>query len=176
MNDNNLKISFTILNRLCEMQRALENKMYISALIIALTIPDILGAYECGSDSNVGYRYKKICIDELDYSEQVANKIYKLRCSFLHENSTYENKGFTKIVVGGAEDDATLSVDVFCNRLEQATINYLKMHKELINKEQEQKNILNFSDDEALSQKLQEEMKFYLDDIFENKEESKNEN
>lgn len=106
----------------------------------------------------------------------MANKIYKLRCSFLHENSTYENKGFTKIVVGGAEDDATLSVDVFCNRLEQATINYLKMHKEHINKEQEWKNILNFSDDEALSQKLQEEMKFYLDDIFENKEESKNEN
>ena len=59
MNDNNLKISFTILNRLCEMQRALENKMYISALIIALTIPDILGVYECGSDSNVGCRYKK---------------------------------------------------------------------------------------------------------------------
>lgn len=59
MNDNNLKISFTILNRLCEMQRALENKMYISALIIALTIPDILGAYEYGPNSNVGCRYKK---------------------------------------------------------------------------------------------------------------------
>lgn len=40
-----------------------------------------------------GVVIKKICIDELDYSEQVAKKIYKLRCSFLHENSTYENKG-----------------------------------------------------------------------------------
>ena len=50
------------------------------------------------------------------------------------------------------------------------------MHKELINKEQEWKNILNFSDDEALSQKLQEEMKFYLDEILEDTEESKNEN
>ena len=210
MNDSNIKITFTLIDKLAEMEIALNNEMYISALTLALAIPDILGKYEVekmqtkSGDNNMEkkgskYRYVTWCKNNLElpplkhvmknnnenlkYIEETQSlyieKIYKLRCAFLHENTTKDTDkkySFAIIFTEGGEDNNTLSIAEFCHKIEDAAINYLKMHKELINKEQEQKNILNFSDDEALSQKLQEEMKFYLDDIFENKEESKNEN
>lgn len=46
MNDSNIKITFTVIDKLAEMEIALNNEMYISALTLALTIPDILGKYE----------------------------------------------------------------------------------------------------------------------------------
>ena len=98
----------TILDTVEDIYRALEGKAYLSALALALTIPDILSKVEYPDEGKVGIRYerwinefylteeeKKARTEKLDKSDEltkVLNKLdghfyYKLRCAFLHSGN-----------------------------------------------------------------------------------------
>jgi hypothetical protein len=83
-----------------DINRALENKAYLSALALALTLPDICGkiAYpEVSGKNAVKIRYEK-WIDEYVYTWPSSfedgillakgKHIYALRCQFLHNGMT----------------------------------------------------------------------------------------
>lgn len=77
---------------------SLENKAYLAALALALTLPDICGKAKYPND-NVGKRYKQWYKDYIEPLEMPSNPasndmpylsaevVYQLRCSFLHQGS-----------------------------------------------------------------------------------------
>lgn len=99
-------------------KKCIENGIYIGALDIALTIPDICGNIEY-PDTTVGYRYKKWFAEnvskeesQLTYNEyRVPNispaydacTIYKLRCSFLHEGEPLTDYLNNRFYGGGSK-------------------------------------------------------------------------
>lgn len=201
MNDNDLKTTFSIIDLLNEMNLNLENEMYVSALIVALIIPDILGAFQCGNNSSVGCRYKKWCKENLELphlksimkgknvpnseinksADEYIEKIYQLRCSLLHENTTQtitkngKPKKFSVIFLEGAEDNNSLAINEFCQKIEIATINYVRKNPKLLKKEQEWINVISFEfdDDSKLRilkkrEKYCKEVGLNLEDIYEN--------
>lgn len=188
MNDSDLKITFTVIDKLVEMEMALENKMYITALTLALTIPDILGKCEVekaqttNGDNNkkkngTRYRYVTWCKNNLElpplkhimknnngnlkYVEETQKlyieKIYKLRCALLHENTTKntdKKHSFAIIFTEGGEDNNTLSIAEFCHKIENATVNFIKQCPKLLEKEKEWINIIDFDIDEDTKQTI----------------------
>lgn len=85
-----------LLNLIKDIEKALEAKAYLSALALALTIPDICGkmAYP---NLNGSEPYKKWFDEYLSEMYTVSNKssnlfdsttCYKLRCAFLHAGNT----------------------------------------------------------------------------------------
>ena len=87
-----------ILDIINDVKKSIENKNYLSALSLALTIPDKCGQIEYGTDVGVGQRYidwyNTWCHDYNNYQEMLelpdadGKFIYQLRCSFLHAHST----------------------------------------------------------------------------------------
>ncbi|MFD1259469.1 hypothetical protein [Entomomonas asaccharolytica] len=84
-----------MLKKIEDIEKALKAKAYLSALALALTLPDICGkvAYP---KLKVGERYIKWFDEHVtdDSPNEIANypildgkKCYKLRCAFLHEGS-----------------------------------------------------------------------------------------
>lgn len=93
-----------MLNKIEDIEKALEAKAYLSALALALTLPDICGKIAYPDPKiGVGQRYTT-WFDEYitdDSPNEIANypifdgeKCYKLRCAFLHEGSI---KGITDV-------------------------------------------------------------------------------
>lgn len=84
-----------MLKKIEDIKKALEAEAYLSALALALTLPDICGKVAYPKLSS-GERYIKWFDENItDYSlNEIADypvfdgkKCYKLRCSFLHEGS-----------------------------------------------------------------------------------------
>ena len=85
-----------MLEKIKDIQRAIENRAYLAALVLALTLPDICGkiAYP-GMRTSERYtkwfdeyvikeRFPEGYPDELKFD---GRKLYKLRCALLHEGS-----------------------------------------------------------------------------------------
>ncbi len=93
-----------------EIEKALDNEMYLSALALTLTLPDICGKAEYPSEDSPSKRYKEWFNkyigeyikppDAFDYTDlfSCGDVIYKLRCSVLHEGNPNlkQNKEFKK--------------------------------------------------------------------------------
>lgn len=88
-----------MINKLiAEIRKSLDNDCFLSALMIALTLPDICGAIEF-PDANTTTRYKKwyseyigkyeCSSDDMPYAS--ADVIYDLRCSLLHSGNPSVN-------------------------------------------------------------------------------------
>ena len=98
----------TILDTVEDIYRALDGKAYLSAMALALTIPDILSRVEYPGENKVSTRYerwineffltdeeKKAHTSKLNENDELAkvfNRIdghfyYKLRCAFLHSGN-----------------------------------------------------------------------------------------
>lgn len=199
MNDSNIKITFTLIDKLAEMEIALNNEMYISALTLALAIPDILGKYEVekmqtkSGDNNMEkkgskYRYVTWCKNNLElpplkhvmknnnenlkYIEETQSlyieKIYKLRCAFLHENTTKDTDkkySFAIIFTEGGEDNNTLSIAEFCHKIEDAAINFIKQNSELLKKENDWINIIDFNIKDDTEQTIIKRRKKYCEEL-----------
>ena len=104
---------FTLLDRINEIEYAIGNKMYQSALALALTLPDICGKAEMPS-AQVGMRYRawfnkhvaslympKCILGMEDPNRRImtGDICYALRCSYLHSgNDDIGNKGREAII------------------------------------------------------------------------------
>ena len=81
-----------------EIKICLDNKCYISALTLAVMLPDICGKAEYPDIKGVGDRYRqwfqKFIVDKKLYSiKMTADIAYSLRCCLLHEgNPAIDNK------------------------------------------------------------------------------------
>ena len=80
-----------------EIKTCIENKCYISALTMAITLPDICGRAEYPEEKAAGKRFKK-WYKKFAYSEEpfkirmTEDMVYSLRCKLLHEgNPTVDN-------------------------------------------------------------------------------------
>lgn len=88
----------TLLDIIDQVNKSLNDKNYIAALIVALTIPDKCGKMEYTDEQSVGKRYAawydvwcgfSNCSESTNNPPDVTGKIiYKLRCALLHDNST----------------------------------------------------------------------------------------
>ena|GEM_PF-2515864 len=77
-----------------EIENALNANLYLSALFMTLTIPDICSSLEVNNpDQNVGARYKQWCHDNLDLSKFSLisiDDIYYMRCKALHNGQAQD--------------------------------------------------------------------------------------
>lgn len=130
-----------MINRLIdEINQCLDNKCYLSALMVALTLPDICGKVEYPTDKP-SVRYKKWYKEWIgQYEHDPDDKdnifpypseeiVYDLRCSMFHEgnpsvNLTNQNLTDFKLVIykewniGGVSDIASYNGDYYCRTLE----------------------------------------------------------
>lgn len=92
-----MKVNVLIERMISEIRTAMEDKLYLAALVLALTLPDTCGKAEYPNE-NVGYRYKTWCKkyvkkDKNDspygYDMPYLNEeiIYNLRNSLLHQST-----------------------------------------------------------------------------------------
>lgn len=78
-----------------DLEKAIEHKLYLAALNIALTIPDICSALQSSNGKTDGTKYKNwfntYCGDF--YNNFIdGNDIYEIRCSILHQGkSSHDN-------------------------------------------------------------------------------------
>lgn len=113
-------LSFTALDRINEIEFALKNKMYQSALALTLTLPDICGQVEMPS-ARVGARYKswfdqyvaplyipKYIADIAAPQKRIidGSVCYRLRCSYLHAGSDFIKEMEGKNAIRSEEDAA----------------------------------------------------------------------
>lgn len=100
--------TFTVVDRVEEIERAVANKMYQSALTLTLTLPDICGKAEFPS-AKVRIRYQAwfdkyvtplympkhfVSLESHDTRIMTGDVCYALRCSYLHSgNDDIGNKG-----------------------------------------------------------------------------------
>ena len=105
--------TYTVVDRVEEIERAIANKMYQSALALALTLPDICGNAEIPSP-HVGMRYRVwfdkhvaplympkyiLGVEEPNRRIMTGDICYALRCSYLHSgNDDIDNKGRDAII------------------------------------------------------------------------------
>ena len=76
-----------MLSRIEDIKKALQAEAYLSALALALTIPDICGKLQ-NPTARVGARYRQWYeenLPELHTHFFSSHNCYKLRCAFLHE-------------------------------------------------------------------------------------------
>lgn len=111
-------IKHTILDRVREVEHAVESGLYQSALALALTLPDICGEvespksgdgerYRTWFDNHVSPKYmtKTIPAEDPDKRILTGSVCYKLRCAYLHSgNDDIKNAGKSSIV-GGVDED-----------------------------------------------------------------------
>lgn len=69
-----------------EINIALNNGLYLSALISALTLPDVCGKAEYPKE-NTGDRYKNWYDTYVNDRNLPSETVYRLRCDLLHEGS-----------------------------------------------------------------------------------------
>ena len=116
-----------------DIDRAKENKAYLSALALALTLPDMCGRQEYGEIEN-GKRYKKwynkwvypyyelpIPSDKLMRSASNKTRFdgemaYLLRCSVLHSGNTCYRENF-QLTFSLLTGDAQKGYSIICNML-----------------------------------------------------------
>lgn len=86
-----------MIDKINDIKRAVEAKAYLSALALALTIPDICGKLAYPTIPRVGERYIKWFDDyvsqfygppEKEYPQFTGEICYKLRCACLHAGNT----------------------------------------------------------------------------------------
>ena len=90
-----------ILNYLSEIEKAVENKLYIIALTSALALPDICACLESSNpndNSGVRKRYKKWYIKNAQNRCLLdAESCYKYRCSMVHSNNSLIDTACEKV-------------------------------------------------------------------------------
>ena len=69
-----------------EINIALNNGLYLSALISALTLPDVCGKAEF-PNAKIGERYTKWYDEHVKDGDLPSETVYRLRCDLLHEGS-----------------------------------------------------------------------------------------
>ena len=86
-----------MIDKINDIKRAIEAKAYLSALALALTIPDICGKLAHPAISQIRERYAKWFDDYVfpfygppkkEYPQFTGEICYKLRCAFLHAGNT----------------------------------------------------------------------------------------
>ena len=87
-----------MIDKINDIRKALEVKAYLSALSLALTLPDICGKLECPDEQKVGVRYSKWFDNYVSnwfnppnedrFPQFTGELCYKLRCAFLHAGNT----------------------------------------------------------------------------------------
>ena len=136
-----------------EINIALDNKLYLTALTATLTLPDVCGKAEypnSGTKKRYTDWYKKYVPD----ASIPAETVYKLRCSLLHEgNIDSESKNNVKFHLmtneythplglefcfksnikhadGSSEEKITVYVGFLCTMICNAAMEYYKANKE----------------------------------------------
>lgn len=81
-----------MINRLIdEINIALNNQLYLTALTAALTLPDVCGKAEFPKEKKTGFRYKSWFTKYVTNGGISADDVYALRCSLLHEGNANPN-------------------------------------------------------------------------------------
>lgn len=136
-----------------EIDIALNNKLYLTALTAALTLPDVCGKAEY-PDSKTKKRYTDWFNKYVPDAGIPAENVYALRCSLLHEGSIDDNiknnirfklmtneytqpfglefcfKSNIKHENGSSEDGVTVYVGFLCTIICDAASEYYKANKE----------------------------------------------
>ncbi len=77
-----------------EIEQTLQSRLYLAALFMTLTVPDICSSLEVDNpDKNVGDRYIKWCRNNIDLSQFSLisiDDIYRMRCKALHNGQAQD--------------------------------------------------------------------------------------
>ena len=102
-----------MLERIKDIQKALDAKAYLAALALALTLPDICGKIAYPNIKNNGEQYSKWFDEHITKNEYQTGypekhkingaKIWKLRCSFLHAGSVPDISDISAFELGVIE-------------------------------------------------------------------------
>lgn len=106
-----------------EIEKCIENELYLAAIMLALTLPDVCSQVEYPEIDNTSDRYKKWISDKMDKFDNPANhkgkeweaykkypyfgskNIYALRCALFHESNPNVNvKNVDKFVLYGDKE------------------------------------------------------------------------
>lgn len=119
---------YTIKDRINEIRLAIQNKMYQSALALALTLPDICGQVKYPQEKCKGRRYRdwfnefvghlympKVTAESIDPNHRIVNGnvCWNLRCAFLHSGDDDIADAGLKAILGPEDDGFSVS----CNFL-----------------------------------------------------------
>lgn len=106
-----------------EVKKCIDNELYLAALTLALTLPDICSQIEYPEIETTSERYKKWISEKMDKSDNPANhkgkewkdykkypyfgakNIYALRCALFHEsNPSVKVKKVNKFILYGDQN------------------------------------------------------------------------
>ena len=86
-----------------EIEQTLQSRLYLAALFMTLTVPDICSSLEVDNpDKNVGDRYRKWCRNNIDLSQFSLisiDDIYRMRCKALHNGQAQDLQKSTLILI-----------------------------------------------------------------------------
>jgi hypothetical protein len=128
-----------------QMQRASDQGLYLAALMVGLSLPDMCGAIGSDNGRASGSKYRKWTTDNMSYSSDHADALYAFRCSLRHQGSAYPDRGSVPMafveptngapqihlvttVVGDGQSVVWMSVPVFVDEVGHAATRWLAAH------------------------------------------------
>lgn len=84
-----------LLTMVLQMNQALDAGLYMPAMVVALTLPDIMGALESEDGRATGPKYQAWLSRNANYRSEDALRIWEIRCSLLHQGRA--NKGEVEV-------------------------------------------------------------------------------
>lgn len=94
-----------------QMMQALEAGLYMPALVVALTLPDIMGALGSENGRATGPKYKAWLTEFAGYPPDDAQALWDIRCSLLHQGRANAGEIKTGFTVPGTGQLHKLSVE-----------------------------------------------------------------
>ncbi len=90
-----------LLTVVAQMMQALEAGLYMPALMVALTLPDIMGALGSENGRATGPKYKAWLTEFAGYPPDDAQALWDIRCYLLHQGRANAGKIKTAFTVPG---------------------------------------------------------------------------